>query len=92
MSNIYVEKLEAMITLLTSMDSRLQNIEAQGGYVHTQDVASAQWVVIHNLGRSPGIFATDNAGNIIEFDRVDPTFNTVLLHFSSEISGKAVCS
>jgi hypothetical protein len=85
-------QLQLVIDKLTSMDSRLQTIAAQGGYVHTQDTAATQWIVVHNLGRSPGVFVTDNAGNIIEFDRVDPTFNTVLLHFSSAISGKAVCS
>jgi hypothetical protein len=92
MSNIYVEKADAILTLLTSIDSRLQNIESQGGYVHTQPVAATQWIVIHNLGRSPGVFATNEAGSIIEFDRSDPDFNTVLLNFSTAISGKAVAS
>jgi hypothetical protein len=92
MSNIYVDKANEILALLTSMDNRLQNIESQGGYVHTQAVAATQWIVIHNLGRSPGVFATDETGNIIEFDRVDPDFNTVLLNFSSATSGKAVCS
>jgi hypothetical protein len=92
MSNIYVEKADAILVLLTSMDNRLSNIESQGGYIHMQAVAATQWTVIHSLGRSPGIFATDDAGNIIEFDRVDPDFNTVLLNFSSATSGKAVCS
>jgi hypothetical protein len=84
--------LQSVVDKLTSVDNRLSNIEAQGGYVHTQAVAATQWTVIHSLGRSPGVFATDEAGNIIEFDRVDPDFNTVLLNFSSATSGKAVCS
>jgi hypothetical protein len=84
--------LQTMIDKLTSVDNRLSNIEAQGGYVHTQDTPATQWIVIHNLGRSPGIFAEDNAGNIIEFDRVDPNFTTTLLNFSTAIAGKAVAS
>jgi hypothetical protein len=92
MGNIYIEKADAILVLLTSMNNRLSNIESQGGYIHTQAVAATQWTVIHSLGRSPGIFATDDAGNIIEFDRVDPDINTVLLNFGSATSGKAVCS
>jgi hypothetical protein len=80
------------ITMLTSIDNRLQNIESQGGYVHTQAVAATQWTIIHNLERSPGIFVTDGAGNIIEFDRSDPDFSTSVLTFSSATAGKAVCS
>lgn len=92
MSNIYVERADAIITLLISIDSRLLNIQSQGGYVHTQSVAATQWIVIHNLGRSPGVFVEDNSGNIIEFDRSDPNFTTTLLNFSFPIVGKAVCS
>jgi hypothetical protein len=92
MANVYVDKLIEIIDKLSGIDTRLQNIETQGGYVHTQAVAATQWTIIHSLGRSPGVFATDEAGNIIEFDRVDPDFNTVLLNFSSATSGKAVCS
>lgn len=84
--------LTDVIAMLTSIDARLQVIETQGGYVHTQAVAATQWTVIHSLGRSPGVFATDGSGNLVEFDRVDPDFNTVLLNFSSATSGKAVCS
>jgi hypothetical protein len=81
-----------MLAKLTSIDNRLSNIEAQGGYVHMQSVAATQWTVIHNLERSPGIFVTDDAGNIVEFDRSDPDFSTAILTFSSVTSGKAVCS
>jgi hypothetical protein len=85
-------QLQLVIDKLKSVDNRLQNIEAQGGYVHTQAVAATQWIVIHNLGRSPGIFVEDNSGNIIEFDRQDPNFTTTLLNFSTAIAGKAVAS
>jgi hypothetical protein len=85
-------KLDDVLTALTSIDARLQNIETQGGYVHTQTVAATEWTVIHSLGRSPGVFATDGAGNIIEFDRGDPDFNTTVLTFTSATSGRAVCS
>lgn len=92
MSNIYVDRLDAILEKLTSIDNRLQNIESQGGYVHTQSVAATQWTITHNLERSPGIFVTDVNGNIIEFDRQDPDFATAILLFSSPTSGKAVCS
>jgi hypothetical protein len=92
MSNIYVEILTELSTKLTSIDNRLQNIESQGGYVHIQNVEATQWIVIHNLGRSPGVFAMNYTGSIIEFDRSDPDFNTTLLNFSSAVAGKAVCS
>jgi hypothetical protein len=91
-SNIYVDKANEMLALLTSIDNRLSNIETQGGYVHTQAIAATQWTIIHNLERSPGIFVTDNVGNIIEFDRSDPDFSTSILTFSSATAGKAVCS
>lgn len=92
MGNIYVDKMEEILLSLSSIDNRLSNIEAQGGYVHTQAVAATQWTVIHNLERSPGIFVTDDAGNIVEFDRSDPNFSTAVLTFSSPTAGKAVCS
>ena len=84
--------LTDVLSILSIIDGRLENIENQGGYVHTQAVAATQWTVIHSLVRSPGVFVTDDSGNLIEFDRVDPDFNTVLLNFSSATSGKAVCS
>lgn len=92
MSNIYVDKMNEILAALSGIDARLSNIESQGGYIHTQDVAATQWTVIHNLERSPGIFVTDNAGNIVEFDRQDPDFSTAVLTFSSATAGKAVCS
>jgi hypothetical protein len=85
-------QLQSVIDTLISVDNRLSNIEQQGGYVHTQAVAATQWTVIHNLERSPGIFVTDDAGNIVEFDRSDPNFSTAVLTFSSPTAGKAVCS
>jgi hypothetical protein len=85
-------QLQSVIDTLISVDNRLSNIEQQGGYVHTQAVAATQWTVIHGLERSPGIFVTDDAGNIVEFDRSDPNFSTAILTFSSATSGKAVCS
>ena len=92
MSNIYVDKMNEILVALAGIDNRLSNIEQQGGYVHTQAIAATQWTVIHNLERSPGIFVTDNAGNIVEFDRQDPDFSTAVLTFSSATAGKAVCS
>jgi hypothetical protein len=92
MSNIYVDKMDEILLSLASIDSRLSNIESQGGYVHTQSVAATEWIIIHNLERSPGIFVTDTAGNIVEFDRSDPDFSTSTLTFSSATTGKAVCS
>jgi hypothetical protein len=86
-------QLQSVIEKLTSVDSRLQTIAAQGGYVHTQDVPATQWIVIHHLGRSPGVFAMDDSGNIIEFDnRSDPNSSTAVLNFSSAVAGKATCS
>lgn len=92
MQNIYIEKMNEILVSLASIDNRLSNIENQGGYVHTQSVAATEWTIIHNLERSPGIFVTDGAGNIIEFDRQDPDFSTSVLTFSAAIAGKAVCS
>ena len=92
MSNIYVDKMNEILVALAGIDNRLSNIEQQGGYVHTQAIAATQWTVIHNLERSPGIFVTDIAGNIVEFDRQDPDFSTAVLTFSSATAGKAVCS
>ena len=90
--NVYIDKMNEILLSLANIDNRLANIEAQGGYIHTQSVASAGWTIIHNLGRSPGIFVTDAAGNIVEFDRQDPDFSTSILIFSTPTSGRAVCS
>lgn len=61
-----------------------------GFYRHVQDVASATWVIPHNLGFNPGgVSVLDSAGTNVVGDIVYSDANTVTLNFSAPFAGTA---
>lgn len=58
-------------------------------YVHDQQVASATWVVTHNLNKFASINIVDTANDEVMGDVTYNSLNQITLNFSAPISGKA---
>jgi hypothetical protein len=58
-------------------------------YVHDQQVASATWVVTHNLNKFASINIVDTANEEVVGDVAYNSLNQITLNFSAPISGKA---
>ena len=58
-------------------------------YTHDQMVASAIWVVTHNLSKYPSVTVIDTGGTIVVGEIEYNNLNAVTLRFSAEFSGKA---
>ena len=61
-------------------------------YTHTQGVASAIWVVDHNLDFYPNVTVQDSAGTIYEGEISYTSLGSLTLTFSSAFSGTAFLS
>ena len=61
-------------------------------YIHTQGVASATWIINHNLGFYPNLTVQDSAGTIYEGEITYTNSNSLTVTFSSAFSGKAYLS
>ena len=61
-------------------------------YTHTQGVASAIWVVNHNLDFYPNVTVQDSAGTIYEGEISYTSLGSLTLTFSSAFSGTAFLS
>lgn len=61
-----------------------------GFYRHIQDVPSADWVIVHNLGFYPGGSSViDSAGSSVEGDIEYTDTSSLTLHFSAPFAGTA---
>lgn len=58
-------------------------------FTFTQSVASASWVVVHNLNKFPSVAVEDTGGNDIEGEIVYDDTNQLTLNFSAAFSGTA---
>ena len=59
---------------------------------HIQNVASATWVITHNLGFKPNVTIIDSAGTIYEGEIAYTNTNSLTVSFSAAFSGKAFLS
>ncbi len=60
------------------------------GFAFEQSVASALWVIDHQLGRYPALVTVvDSAGTVIYGGVSHPTANQTVLSFSTPLLGKA---
>lgn len=77
----------------TSVDINLnfEYIQAQTreNYVHDQQVASATWVVVHNLNKYAAVNIVDTANDIIMGEVKYNSLNQLTITFTAAISGKA---
>jgi len=58
-------------------------------FVHDQGVASAQWVVDHNLAKKCAVTVVDSAGTVQIGQVTYNTDNRVTIDFQAAFSGKA---
>lgn len=61
-------------------------------YTHVQNLASASWVIVHNLNGFPNVAIVDSAGTNVEGEIVYINNNEIVLNFSSAFSGTAYLS
>ena len=73
----------------TDLWTILQTLTVQNNYVHDQQVASASWVIVHNMGKKPSVSIVDTADDEVIAKVTYNSNNQVTLTFSSPISGKA---
>ena len=59
---------------------------------HIQNVASATWVITHNLGFKPNVTIIDSAGNIVEGEIAYTNSDSLIVTFSIAFSGEAYLS
>lgn len=58
-------------------------------HTHTQSVASATWVIVHNLKKRPSVSVVDSAENIVIGDVKYDSDSQVTINFNFAFSGKA---
>lgn len=65
---------------------------AAGGtvYLHEQDVASASWVINHNVGRAVAVILFDADGNVVQSDIEHGSVNQATVTWSSPTTGSAL--
>jgi len=92
-------KIQVRVTRETL--NRLYNRAADiSDYIHQQKIASTDWVINHNLGRLPNVTIEVGTwtGEIFTRDAIactDFTYdtnNSITLHFSEAVAGRAICS
>lgn len=58
-------------------------------YIHTQNVASDIWTIVHNLEKYPSVTVVDSAGSVVIGDVLYSDNNTIVLAFQGAFSGIA---
>lgn len=61
-------------------------------YLHTQGVASAVWVIPHNLGKYPAVTVVNSADDEVEGALHYDSVNQVTVSFNGAFTGRAFCS
>ncbi len=92
-------RLETIEKRLTTVEKLLENPSSVDGgfYIHTQSIASATWIVNHNLGRSPAVRVIDTAGRTMDAEIEDINVNSLKVMFylgglPYSVIGKAYCT
>ena len=70
----------------------LEQITDAISYVHTQDASVSSWTVPHNLGFNPNVTVVATGGATVEGEITYSTVNSLILTFSSALTGKAYLS
>lgn len=58
-------------------------------YTHDQDIASAQWVISHNLNKYPAVQVIDSGGCWVVGQVTHNSLNQLTLDFRGSFTGKA---
>ena len=68
---------------------KLNALETDKNYVHTQSSLATSWVVSHNLGKYVSVTVVDSAGTVVVGQVDYDSLNQVTLLFKATFSGKA---
>lgn len=61
-------------------------------YVHSQNTASNNWTINHNLGKYPAVSVVDSANSVVEGNVIYTSQNQCVVQFKNTFSGKAYCN
>ena len=86
------ETASATITGIAPSQTLNLVLPIAGSYVHTQNSASATWVINHNLKFYPAVTVVYSANNTVIGDVVYNSVNSLTVSFSSSFGGKAYFS
>lgn len=95
-TKVEVTKVSSGLTLAAAGPQGIQGPQglpgAAGGsvYLHTQDVASATWVINHNVGRPVAVVLYDDDGFVVQSDIEHGTINQATVTWSSPTTGTAL--
>lgn len=78
---------------ITEVQENIQNIVIEGGgdasFTFVQTVASATWIVQHNLGKFPAVTVVDSSGHEVVGDISHSNPNSLTIFFSAPFAGSA---
>ena len=72
--------------------SQIPDIVKPDSYVHNQYSASIEWVVNHQLNKTPVIQVFDSLNRQIFGDIIHDSINSSRILFNYAVAGKAVCN
>ena len=59
-------------------------------YVHDQITPSAEWEIVHSLGKKPSVTVTDSAGTVVTGEVVIVDLTKIIVRFNAPFSGEAI--
>lgn len=72
------------------ISSILGEIKQDKNYKHIQGIPANIWNINHNFDKYPSVSILDNSGNEIEAEVLHINKNSLVIHFSVELSGVAI--
>lgn len=86
------EQIKQKLESLTGNDrldvSAIKGISSQSAYVHTQSVASVEWIVNHNFGYAPrSVEVRSPSGAVMLAESIGVSLNQERVYFSSPQTG-----
>jgi hypothetical protein len=76
-------------SVIINLDYTYIKEQVRDYYLHDQQVASASWVVTHNMNKYPSINIVDTANDIIMGEVRYNSLNQLTITFTAAVSGKA---
>lgn len=81
-------EIERTVTL-TYRDATSISDVFKFSHIHTQTLASSEWLVVHNLGKHPSVSIVDSAEEEVIGEVQHTDVNSLIIRFSAAFSGKA---
>lgn len=85
-----IRELKGTVAYDTLSSNNIEQLALfQGGYTHTQSVASSVWTITHTLNKTPNVIIFDDEFNQIFADVKSLNVNTTRITFSEPLTGTA---